>query len=136
MSDTKVSIIDSFFNALSRKDTEVIQKIFSEKVKWIFPGRNHLSGTKVGINSVVSFFEKLEESIEGSDGKVKRLIISENDSYVLECSHFVTKRADGVNLEQDICVLWTFKDGKIISGKHFSEDQFVADTFFNKVCKR
>lgn len=136
MSDTKLSIIEMFYKALNSKDTEVIQRVLSEKVKWIFPGRNHLSGTKVGVNSVVSFFDKFEEGLEGSNGKVEKLIISENNNYVLECNHIVTSRADGVNLDQDICVLWTFKDGKIIEGKHLTEDQFVADTFFNKVCKR
>lgn len=68
-----------------------------------------------------------------SNVKVEKLVMGGNNNYVLECQHILTNREDGINFDQDLCVLWIFNDGKLIEGKHFISDQFEADIFFNKV---
>lgn len=128
-----VKIIDRFFEAYGKRDLDDIKKVLSENVKWIFPGQNPLSGIKVGIEEVLSFFDKVGAIMGKSNVEVNRLIMGAADDYVIECQHIVTNRDDGINFDQDMCVLWTFKDGIIIEGKHFTSDQYEADTFYNKV---
>jgi ketosteroid isomerase-like protein len=53
----------------------------------------------------------------------------------VECQHISTDREDGNNIDHYVCVLWTFENGKIISGRHFFADPKSADTFFNLVAK-
>ncbi len=130
MEHENLNIIDKFFQAYSRSDTNEIQQVFSENVKWIFPGQSSLSGEKVGIEEVISFFDKMGNIMGKANVEVKRLIIGASNDYVIECQQIRTNRKDGVNFNQDMCVLWSFKDGKIIQGKHFMSDQYEADTFF------
>ncbi len=67
--------------------------------------------------------------------EVEKLVIGSNDNYVIECQHIKTDREDGNNIDHHVCVLWTFENGKIISGKHFFADPKSANTFFNAVTK-
>ncbi|MBZ9686964.1 nuclear transport factor 2 family protein [Clostridium estertheticum] len=133
MEHINVNIIDKFFLAYSRNDLNGIKQVLSENVKWVFPGQNPLSGTKVGIEEVISFFDKMGGIMGKSNVKVEKMVIGANDNYVLECQHIRTNREEGTNFDQDMCVLWIFKDDKIIEGKHFISEQFEADSFFNKV---
>ena len=59
-----MNIIDKFFEAYSTKDLNKIQQVLSENIKWVFPGQNLLSGIKVGIEEVISFLIKWEDSWE------------------------------------------------------------------------
>lgn len=127
-----LSIIDRFFVAYSRHDMDAISKELSENVKWTFPGSSSLSGTKTGINEVVNFFDKMGELMGKANVKVEKLVMGVNDNYVLECQYIKTDKKDSVNIDQKMCVLWTFENGKIIGGKHFTEDQIQADVFYNK----
>lgn len=130
MEHENLNIIDKFFEAYSRRDTNDIQQVLSENVKWLFPGQNSLSGEKVGIEEVISFFDKMGNIMGKSNVEVKRLIIGANNDYVIECQQIRTNRKDGVNFNQDMCVLWSFEGRRIIQGKHFMSDQYEADTFF------
>jgi uncharacterized protein len=133
MEHINLNIIDKFFEAYSKHDLKGLREVLSENIKWVFPGHNPLSGTKVGIEEVISFFDKIGEIMGKSDIEVEKLIMGANENYVLECQRIRTNREDGINFNQDMCVLWVFKDGKIVEGKHFASEQFEADIFYNKV---
>lgn len=135
MTHPNLNIIDRFFDLYSRRDISGIKQVASENVKWTFPGQNPLSGTKVGIEEVISFFERMGSVMGSSNVQVEKLVMGVNDDNVLECQHIHTNREDGINFDQDMCVLWIFKHGKIIEGKHFTSNQHEVDTFFNKVCQ-
>jgi ketosteroid isomerase-like protein len=53
-----------------------------------------------------------------------------NEQYVVECQQIRTSRADDPNLDQQLCVVWGFDDGKIASGRHLTADQDALDAFF------
>lgn len=133
MEHENLNIIDKFFEAYSRHNMNDIQQVLSENIKWLFPGQNPLSGVKVGIEEVISFFDKMGSIMGKSNVEVKRLIMGENNDYIIECQQIRTNREDGVNLYQDMCVLWMFENGRIVHGKHFMSDQYEADAFFQKV---
>jgi len=42
-------------------------------------------------------------------------------------------RSDGPNLDQQLCVLWEFEHGMIVSGRHLVADQDALDTFFRAI---
>lgn len=135
MANSHPETIDSFFEAYSRRDMDDVRKVMDENVQWIFPGHHPLAGTKSGIDEVISFFDAMGKIMGESNIKVEKIISGENDDYVIECQHIWTNRKDGNNLDHHWCVLWTFKNGKIIEGRHFAGDQHIADSFFCKVYK-
>ncbi|MBS1600099.1 MAG: nuclear transport factor 2 family protein [Bacteroidetes bacterium] len=135
MANTHLETINLFFEAYSQRNITGIKQVMDEQVKWIFPGHHPLAGVKSGVDEVVAFFDAMGKIMGESNIKVKKLISGINDDYVVECQHILTNRKDGNNLDHHWCVLWTFRNGKIIEGRHFAGDQHLADSFFCKVYK-
>ena len=130
---SNIEIIGQFFEAYGKRDMDGLSLVLGNDVRWIFPGRNPLSGTKNGIAEVVAFFDRMGGIMARSGVTAEVLVTGVNEDYVVECQHIWTNRADGVNLDHRWCVLWTFKDGKIIEGRHLAADQYEADRFFDQI---
>ncbi len=133
MSHPNQDLITRFFEAYSQRDLDALRQVVAEEVRWVFPGRNPFSGTKQGVEEVVAFFDAIGGVMGGSNPKVEVLVTGVGDSYISEVQHIQTQRANGPNLDQYWCVLWTFKNGKITEGRHLASDQHAADEFFNSI---
>jgi ketosteroid isomerase-like protein/uncharacterized protein YndB with AHSA1/START domain len=133
MQKTNQQLVDAFFEAYSKRDKEGIIQVMDENVTWSFLGQHKLAGIKNGIDEVIAFFDNMGSIMNESKTTVEKLIVASNDIYLIECQHLKTNREDGINIEHDVSVLWTFNDGKIISGKHFFADPKAVDTYFNAV---
>jgi len=133
MSHPNLDLIDRFFAAYGSRDHEGLRNVLAEHATWSFPGHHRLSGTKVGIDAIVAFFDGMGNVMGRSNPSIEKLITGVNDAYVAECQHIRTSRADGPNLDQQLCVLWSFENGKIVAGRHLAADQDAIDTFFTAV---
>lgn len=127
--------IDQFFAAYGSRDMAALREVVAEGFSWHFPGRNPLSGTRHGLDEVVTFFDAMGGLMGNSNSHVDRLIQAANDDYVVEVQHITTHRPDGHNLDHQWCVVWRFEDGKIAEGRHLASDQYAADDFFNLVAR-
>jgi ketosteroid isomerase-like protein len=128
-----LALIDKFFEAYAKRDMDGLHKVLASSAKWTALGGHPLAGVKNGFDEVIGFFDAMGAVMGKSNSKVEKLIISANDDYAVECQHVWTNRSDGQNLDHLICVLWMFKDGKIVEGRHFFSDPQAADRFFNYV---
>ena len=90
-------------------------------------------GTHVGIDAIVAFFAAMGSVMSASDPRVDKLVLGANEQYVVECQHIRTSRPGGPNFDQQLCVLWGFADGKIVSGRHLIADQDGLDAFFTTI---
>lgn len=131
MTHPNLATIDEFFKAYGRRDFEALRHVTVEHVSWFFPGRNPASGIKSGLHEVLRFFDVMGAIMSQSNIQVEKLVNEANDSYVLECQHIWTRRADDLNLDQLWCVLWEFENGRIAVGRHFAADQYAVDAFFS-----
>jgi len=129
----KQEIIDQFFAAYQKHDRAAIKKVMDDNATWHFPGSHPLAGTKEGLEAIVTFFDKMGAIMMRSDPKIEKLIVAENDNYLIECIHSVTNRTDGYNLDHHACVLWRFKDDKIIEGRHFFAEPEAMNKYFTAV---
>lgn len=133
MGHPNLELVSRFFESFARRDPADLQQVLDENVKWVFPGHHPMSGTKIGIEAVVDFFDNMGVVMGRSNVKAEKLITEANDQYVVECQHVRTHRADGDNLDQCWCVIWKIADGKIIEGRHFAADQYAVDGFFTNI---
>ena len=133
MTHSNLDTIDRFFELYGLGDLEALEEVMDRNVSWYFPGHHPLAGTKSGIPEVVNFFDEMGAVMARSEIKVEKLATGVSDEYVVESQHMITNREDGNNLDHYWSVLWTFKDGKIVEGRHLASDQHAADTFFCKV---
>ncbi|MDP4240053.1 MAG: SRPBCC domain-containing protein [Bacteroidota bacterium] len=133
MEKTNQELIDAFFDALSKGNMVGVKKVMDENVTWTFLGQHKLAGTKKGIDEVIAFFNKMGVIMTESNPSIEKLIVASNGNYLIECQHIKTNRADGINIDHYVSVLWTFENGKIVSGRHFFADPKSVDTYFNAV---
>src|SRR5215207_10892547 len=125
-----LDLIDRFFAAYGERDFAALRDVLTEDATWTFPGHHPLSGTKVGIDAIVTFFDAVGSVMGRSSPQVEKLVMGVNEQYVVECQSIRTHRADGPNLDQQLCVLWSFANGKIVSGQHLAADQDGLDSFY------
>ena len=130
MSHPNLDLIERFFAAYGQRDFAGLRNVLAENATWTFPGHHPLSGTKVGIDEIVAFFDAVGTIMGNSNPNVDKLVVGANEQYVVECQHIRTDRIDGPNLDQQLCVLWSFADGKIASGQHLAADQDALDAFY------
>ena len=135
MTHPNLDLIDRFFAAYGKRDLEGLRDVLAENATWTFPGHHPLSGTKVGIDEVVAFFDAMGSIMGIANVNVEKLVMGVNEQYVVECQHIRTNRTDGPNLDQQLCVLWSFADGKIVSGQHLVADQDALDAFYTALLK-
>jgi ketosteroid isomerase-like protein len=133
MSNANQQIVDRYFAAYAKHDFNAIRDVMDENVTWYFPGQHPLAGIKKGISEVVSFFDKVGKIMMDSKPAIEKLIVAENDDRLVECIHSRTNRDDEHNLDHMACVLWTFKNGKIVEGRHFFSDQQAINKYFESL---
>ena len=133
MTTSNQDIVDKFFDAYIKHDFEALKKVMVEDVTWNFRGNHKLAGVKKGIIEIVGFFDIMGEIMSKSNPTIEKLMVCSKDQYLIEFQHIKTNREDGNNIDHHVCVLWTIKDGKIISGRHFFADPPAVDTYFNAV---
>ena len=131
MSHPNLDLIERFFAAYGQRDFAGLRNVLAENATWTFPGHHPLSGTKVGIDEIVAFFDAVGTIMGNSNPNVDKLVVGANEQYVVECQHIRTGRIDGPNLDQQMCVLWIFENGKIASGRHLAADQDALDAFYS-----
>ena len=133
MPHPNLDLIDAFFAAYAKRDLAGLRAVLAENATWTFPGQHPLSGTKAGPDAIVAFFDTMSQIMGSSNPQIEKLVVGANDQYVVECQHVRTSRADGPNLDQQLCVLWSFAGGKITAGRHLAADHAALDAFYTAV---
>ncbi|NBA85594.1 hypothetical protein GVN16_07470 [Emticicia sp. CRIBPO] len=132
MKTSNQELINRFFEGYVKRDFDLIRKVMPEEVNWSFPGNHPFSGIKKGVDEVIAFFDAMGSVMGKSNPTVTKLVDGSEGDYIIECHHISTNREDGHNIDHYICVLWTFCDDLIVSGKHFFSDPDAASAFFSK----
>jgi ketosteroid isomerase-like protein len=136
METTNQEIVNKFFEAYSKRDMNGIKQVMAENASWTFLGQHKLAGIKNGVEEIIAFFDTMSSIMSKSKPAVNKLVTGSNDNYLVECQHIKTNREDGINIDHQVCVLWTFENVKIISGRHFFADPGTADRFFETVTRK
>ena len=130
MSHSNQEIIDQFFQAYGKRDFDRLRLVLAENARWGSLGRHPYSGVRNGFDEVIAFFDTMGSMMSKSNNRVEKLIVCENENYLLECQRVWTNREDGHNLDHLVCVLWKFENGRIVEGRHFFSDPAAMDEFF------
>ena len=136
MDNANQTIIDKFFGAFSRQDMSAIKEVMADNVKWYFLGNHPYAGVKEGIQEVVDFFNTMGKLMGKAAPTIEKPIVCENENHLIECVHTISNRGDGVELDHNACVLWTFENGRIIEGRHFFADPQAVDKYFTAIAKK
>lgn len=130
-SHPNIELITAFFKAYATNDIEAIQNIFAEDIKWHIPGTHPLSGTKLGINAVLEYFEQLNKG----RFMAEPIVMGVNDNFVIDCHRNWSNLEGEENLNNMSCLLWKIDNHKIVEVHNFPQNQQIVDLFFSKLYK-
>ncbi len=126
-----IELINAFFKAYATNDVDAIKKIFAEDIKWHIPGTHPLSGTKIGVNAVLEYFQLLNKG----HFKAEPIVMGVNDNFVIDCHRNWSNLEGEENLNNMSCLLWKIENHKIVEVHNFPENQQIVDLFFSKLYK-
>src|SRR5690349_7942479 len=98
------ALVNRFFEAYSKHDTEGIKTVVSDNIRWYFLGIHPFAGVIKGIDALVAFFDQMAVIMSESKPQIEKLIVASNDKYFIECQHIKINRADGINIDHHVSV--------------------------------
>jgi uncharacterized protein len=110
--------------------TELMRAMMAGDVVWKVPHKNPLAADIVGVENVISFFDRVRSETNGTfRAEVLDLIADERTVF---CLMHVTAERNGKKLDQNVINIWRLRsgDGKVWQRELFMEDQPASDEFW------
>jgi uncharacterized protein len=128
-SHPNLALIHRFFEAYATNDQGAIEQLLSPDIRWVIPGKHPLSGVKVGIIEVMTYFSQLGKAAF----QASPIVMGVNEHYVIDCHHNWSTLSGVSNFKGMSCLLWKIEEGKIVEVYNFPQDQYRVDEFFQAV---
>lgn len=124
--EQNIQVVRDFFAAYGEGDLDGIAKVMAKDVKWHIPGRHPLSGTKVGRDEVVAFFNQLKSA----GFKAEPIYFGADGKHVVDIHRGWSNAPGKPNVDTIWALVYRIKDGKIVEATNLSADQDAANFFF------
>ena len=118
------------YAAFNSADLKTLAEIFHENASWHTPGRGSLSGDHKGREAVFAYFGRLAGETGGSFRAALRHVFTGEDGRVIGIHQNAGKRG-GKSLDVSCCLVFEFKDGRVIDGREYIHDLYAWDTFWS-----
>ena len=115
--------------AFGRGDMAALQKTWAEDIRWHIPGRGLLAGDYQGVEQVTQLFALLAE-VTGGTASVELHDVLANDDHAANLFTLRGERA-GKQLNENVVLIYHFRDGKITEMWSYPADQYAVDEFWS-----
>jgi hypothetical protein len=128
ISNTNEALIRNVYDALARGDMPAMHTLFTPDSVSHVPGRNPLSGDKLGVDALIEYFGEL---MARSDGTFR---VDLQHAYADDTSgvgvHHETARRGGRALDTPIVVVFRLAGDRVAETWVHYHDQTIADAFW------
>ena len=128
--DENAETVRRGYEAFNSADMKTLTEIFDENASWHTPGRGSLAGDHQGREATFAYFGRLAAETAGTFKATLRHLLKSEDGRVVGVHHNSAER-DGKHLDVDCCIVFEFKDGRIIDGKEHFDDLYAWDEFWS-----
>lgn len=118
------------YEAFNSGDMKTLTEIFDERAVWHTPGRSFLAGDYKGREATFAHFGQFGEGTGGTFKAVLKDVFASEDDRVVGFHHNTAKRK-GKNLDVWCCLVFEFKDGRVIDGREYFFDLYAWDEFWS-----
>jgi uncharacterized protein len=118
------------YQAFNSGDMKTLSELFDESASWHTPGRGPLAGDCKGREAVFAQFGRYAGETGGTFKAVLKSVGESDDGRVVAIHHNTAKR-DGKRLEVDCCLVFEFKDGRVVDGREYLFDLYAWDQFWS-----
>ena len=111
-----MEVVQGVYDAASRRDSEAVLALYDPEVELDNTRLQVVSGGIYhGHQGLRSFFRQWNEAWESVDYQVDDLIDAGGDQVVSVVTRHGRGRSSGAEVEVQVALLWTVRDGKVVS---------------------
>ncbi len=132
MSETNKAIVQQWFDLVAAGDAQGAFALFDESVSYTLRGTTPVSGTYVGMESLVAdFFTPWRKQIDGEIVLTVNRLIGEGDQ-VVALARGEAKTVFGLPYDNDYVFVFEVRDGKIFAVDEYLDTALVETAAYGK----
>ena len=142
MAQITVGMVQQAYAALATGDREQCRKFWDEKMRWLVPGHNQLSGWYDGLDAFLGFMRRVGQLSEGSF-QMQSIAVMTADGYSADVTRNIGYRAGHIGtgqvpytkLDIDVVHVLRWQDAKVVEGRGaiFGDGCSQYDQFWSNI---
>ena len=117
------------YEAFNKADMQTLTELFDEGASWHTPGRSPIAGDHRGREAIFAQFVRYGGETRGTFKATLLHVLTSDDNRVVGI-HRNTAERDGKRLDVGCCIVFEFKDGRVIDGREYFYDLYAWDEFW------
>lgn len=118
------------YKAFNSADMKTLTELFDESASWHTPGRSPLAGDRKGREATFAQFGRYGGETGGTFKATLQHVLTSDDGRVVGIHHNTAMR-NGKKLDVYCCLVFEFKNGRIIDGREHFYDLYAWDEFWS-----
>ena len=118
------------YAAFNAADMKTLTELFDENASWHTPGRSSIAGDRKGREAVFTQFGRYGGETAGTFKATLQQVFKADDGRVVGI-HRNTAERNGKRLDVGCCIVFEFKDGRVIDGREHFHDLYAWDEFWS-----
>jgi len=129
-SEKNIELIKRGYAAFNSGDIKTLTELFDENASWHSPGKSKIAGDRKGREATFAQFGKYGAETGGTFKALLKSVAVAEDGRLIGIHHN-TARRNGKQLDVDCCLVFEFKNGKVIDGREHFYDLNAWDEFWS-----
>jgi ketosteroid isomerase-like protein len=117
------------YAAFNSGDMKTLTELFDEGATWHTPGRSPIAGDHKGREAIFAQFGRYGGETGGTFKAALLQVLKSDDGRVTGI-HRNTAERGGKRLDVGCCIVFEFKDGRVIDGREHFYDLYAWDEFW------
>jgi hypothetical protein len=117
------------YAAFNAADMKTLTELFDENASWHTPGRSSIAGDRKGREAVFTQFGRYGGETAETFKATLQQVFKADDGRVVGI-HRNTAERNGKRLDVGCCIVFEFKDGRVIDGREHLYDLHAWDEFW------
>ena len=118
------------YEAFNSGDMKTLTELFHESASWHTPGQSPIAGDRQGRDATFAQFGRYAGETGGTFKATLQRVLTSDDGRVVGIHHNSAERG-GKHLDVACCIVFEFKDGRIIGGREHLYDLYAWDKFWS-----
>ena len=118
------------YEAFNRGDMKTLTELFDERASWHTPGRSPIACDHQGREAAFAQFGRYGGETKGTFKATLLHVLKSDDGRVVGIHHNTAERG-GKHLDVGCCIVFEFKDGRVIDGREHVFDLHAWDEFWS-----
>lgn len=129
LGEENAEVVRRGYAAFNAADMQTLTELFHESASWHTPGRSPIAGDHNGRDAAFALFGRYGGDTGGTFKATLLHVLSSDDGRVVGV-HRNTAERNGKRLDVGCCLLFEFRDGKVLSGREHFDDLHAWDEFW------